>query len=180
MASEALSARVWLGRASFALIALLIIFVQLVPLGFDASNTPHPDLLTALGFVVLLRRPDFVPLWLLAPIWFLADILLMRPPGLWTAISLLAFEFTRTQEYRFREQLFALEWAYVAAVLFLAVLANRLLLLLTLSPVAGFGSVMVHYLVTILAYPLVVFFCYFLLRIRKVTPEEAIRFGHRL
>ena len=178
--AELASARLWLRRTQFALLALLLIFIDLVPLGFGADRAPRPDLLALLAFAVLLRRPDMVPLWLLAPLWLAADLLLQRPPGLWAALSLLAFEFTRAQEYRLRDIPFALEWGFIALVLFATVLANRLILALGLVPLPDFATVMQHYFVTVLVYPAVVFFCYFILRIHKVTPDEAVRYGHRL
>ena len=178
--AEALSARLWLGRGLFALLVMVLLFIELVPLGFDAERAPRPDLPVALAFAVLLRRPDLAPLWLLAGLWFLADLLLQRPPGLWAALAVLAFEFARDREYRFREAMFPLEWGFVALLLFAAMLANRLILALTLTPLPALGTVMLHYFVTVLAYPAVVFFCYFILRIHKVTPDEAFRYGHRL
>ena len=53
-------------------------------------------------------------------------------------------------------------------------------LALSMVPQPGFGSVMLHYLTTVLAYPLVVFVCYYILRVQKITPDQAIRFGYRL
>lgn len=175
-----LTARLWLGRLSFGIAASIILFVSLVPLGFTPRFIPQPDLLTCVAFVFILRRPDFVPLWLLVPVLLLGDILMMRPLGLWSALMLVAIEFSRAQEYRFRELVFPFEWGFVAGVVFLAMLANRLILALTMAPIAGFSTVVLHFLVTMLAYPFVAFFCYFVLRVHKVTPDEAIRYGHRL
>ncbi len=178
--AETVIARIWLGRLIFASCAAIILFVGLVPLGFTPRFLPQPDLLLCLTLAFTLRRPDFVPVWLLATVFLLSDILLMRPPGLWTAIVILLVEFSRAQEYRFRELVFPFEWAYVSGAIFLALIANRLILSLTMVPQPGFGSIMLHFLLTALVYPFVVFFCYSLLRIHKVTPDEAIRYGHRL
>ncbi len=177
---DMLFTQIWLGRLAFAGCVLILTFASLVPLDFTPTVFAAPDLMFCLVFAFVLRRPDFVPVWLIAGVFFLADILFFRPPGLWTAIVVLTAEFTRTQEYRLRDLVFPFEWAFVAATMFLAVLANRLMLSLVVVPMPGFGAIMRVYLVTAAAYPLVVFFCYFLLRIRKITPGEAIRFGHRL
>ncbi len=180
MVVESVIARIWLGRLVFTGLAFLLMFVYLVPLGFVPAYFPGPDLLLCLTLAFVLRRPEFVPFWLLAGIFLLADFMLMRPPGLWAAIVLLTAEFTRAQEYRLRDLVFPFEWALIAAVIFLALLANRIFLFITLVPQPGFAAIMLHYLVTVLAYPFVVFFCYSILGIRKVTPDVAIRFGHRL
>jgi len=170
----------WMGRLTYFAIAMTILFVDLLPLSFTPSFMPTPDLLFVLTLAIALRRPEFVPDWLVALIFFLADILLMRPPGLWTVAALVATIFTSRQEYRFRDAAFLLEWGFVASVMFLAMLANRMALTIMLVDQPPFGTMMLHFLVTAAIYPLVVAFCYFILRIRKVTPDVAIRFGHRL
>ena len=178
--ADTLYARIWLGRLAYALCSFLILFIGLVPLGFTPRFLPQPDVLLCLTLAFALRRPDFVPVWLLALVFLLSDILLMRPVGLWTAIVILAVEMTRLQEYRFRELVFPFEWAYVAGVILLALIVNRVVLSLALVPQLSFGTVMLHFLFTALIYPLIVAFCVLLLRLHKVTPDEAIRYGHRL
>ncbi len=178
--NDSVLSRSWFGRLVFGLCALLVLFVSLVPLGFTPRFTPRPDWLFALTFAILLRRPEFVPVWLVGGVFLLADFLLLRPPGLWTALVILTCEFARTQEYRLRDLGYAMEWAFVAVILFLALVTHRSVLTLALVPRAPFDEIMLHYLVTMLAYPVVVFFCYFILRIRKFTPDEATRLGRRL
>jgi len=170
----------WVGRLSYVAVASAILFVDLLPLSFTPGFIPTPDLLFVLTLAIALRRPEFVPDWLVAPVFFLADILLMRPPGLWSAVALVATIFTGRQEYRFRDVTFLLEWGFVASVMFLAMLANRIALTTMLIEQPPFGTMMLYFLVTAATYPLVVAFCYFILRIRKVTPDVAVLFGHRL
>lgn len=180
MIGDALVARLWLGRLVVLGVAAAILFIALVPLGFTPRFLPRPDILLCLSFAVALRRPEFLPVWLLAAIFLLADILLLRPPGLWTAIVILAIEFARNQEYRFREAVFPFEWLFVAGIMFLAMLANRLVLTMVFLPVPGFGSEMLYFVVTALVYPIVVAFVSVVLRIRKISPDEAVLLGHRL
>lgn len=180
MVGDALLARLWLGRLIVLGIAVVILFMALVPLGFTPRFFPRPDFLLCLSFAVALRRPEFLPVWLLAAMFLLADFLMMRPPGLWTAIVILAIEFARNQEYRFREAVFPFEWLFVAGIMFLAMLANRVVLTLVFLPVPGFGSEMLHFVVTALVYPVVVAFSAVILRIRKISPDEAVLLGHRL
>jgi rod shape-determining protein MreD len=177
---DRLLAEAWIGRALFVLMAGGLVFMGLLPLNFVPDLLPAPDLLTALAFAIVLRRPEFVPFWLIAPVFFAADLMLQRPPGLWTAIVVLSAEFLRAQEYRLRETPFPVEWAMVAVVLVLATFANRAVLSLAMLPPPGFGAVMRHVVVTALTYPLVALVCYGALRIRKIRPDEAIRLGHRL
>lgn len=172
--------RLWIGRIVYVLSALLIMFIGLVPLHFIPRFVSGPDLLICVTFAFALRRPDFVPIWLLAGMFLFADLLSMRPPGLWTAVVILAIEVTRLQEYRFRELVFPFEWVYFSGILFLSLVIYRLILSITLVPVPGFGSVMMEYSATVIFYPLVVLVCTYLLQVKKVTPDMAVRYGHRL
>ncbi|HBN31065.1 MAG TPA: hypothetical protein DD416_07545 [Rhodobacteraceae bacterium] len=178
--ADSRSATIWLGRLAYLICATLLLFGAMIPLQFTPSTIPRPDVTLCLTLAIVLRRPEFAPVWLVGGIFFLDDILLNRPLGLWTAIAVLSCEGIRSQEYRFRDLIFPFEWVFVAGVMLLALLVNRLILSLSFVPVTGFGFVMLHFFVTVAAYPFVVFFCGYVLRIRKVTPDQAIQFGHRL
>lgn len=180
MMGDTLFARLMIGRLAFFACALLLLLINIVPLSFEPGFSSRPDLLLCVVITFALRRPEFVPFWLVAGVMFISDVLTMQPPGLWTAIVVLTVEVIRTQEHRFREQVFPLEWVFVAAIIFLALLVNRMTLGLAMVPLPGFSAMMMHFLMTTLAYPLVVFLCYFLLRIHKVSPDEAVLFGHKL
>ena len=74
-----------------------------------------PDLMLAFTFAWVLRRPDYVPVLLIAAIFLLEDMLLMRPPGLWTADRAdRDRDPARSREPRPREMPFMAEWAMVA------------------------------------------------------------------
>ncbi len=177
---DAHAARIWLGRTVFLAAVFVLLFADFVPLRFQPRFIPPPDLLLCLTIAFALRRPEFVPVWVLAPVYLLADILFNHPIGLWTTIVILTVEFIRTQEYRFRELVFPFEWLFVASVIFLAMLANRFILALSMVPLPSFGTVMLHFIVSLLVYPFVVFVCYYLLRVQKITPHQAVKFGYRL
>ncbi len=172
-------ARLWLGRLTFLAVAWLVLALALVPHDFTPRLIPAPDLLLGLAFAFMLRRPDFLPVWLVALVFFVSDLLLMRPPGLWSAIIILAMEFTRNQEHRLRELAFPFELAFVGAVMFLAMIANRLILSLLIVPQGGFGTLMLLFLTSLLAYPLVVLFCSMVLRLHGMTLHEVITSGGR-
>lgn len=172
--------QLWLYRGLYLSSAFGLILVGMVPLSFVVPFVAAPDLLVSLTFAWILRRPDYVPFWAILVIFLLADILQMRPVGLWTAIILVATEFLRARSYGLRELAFAFEWALVSVVVFIAVALERIILTMTFVPVPSFGASMIHLIVTILAYPFVVLICYFVLRLHKVTPAEAIGLGHRL
>lgn len=171
---------IWIGRTVFLGCAALVVVGSLVPFNFDAPTVTPPDLLFALTFAVVLRRPDFAPFWSLLLIFFLSDILQMRPLGLWTVIMLAACEFSRPQEYRFRELAFPFEWGFVTLIFLIALVVNRIVLSITFVPQVSWSTTMMHFAMTVLFYPAVVFVCHYGLRVRKITPDLAAKLGHRI
>ncbi len=64
--AEGVPTAVWLCRALFAVLAAVLLFLRLLPLGSVAGGWPGPDLLMCLTFAWVLRRPDYVPALLIA------------------------------------------------------------------------------------------------------------------
>ncbi len=140
---------------------------------------PGPDLMLAFTFVWVIRRPDYVPVLLIAAIFLLEDMLLMRPPGLWTLIVLIATEILRDRAAQTREMPFMAEWAMVAIVLIGMVVVNRLMLAIVLVPRPGVGLTLMQVAATTLAYPLVVLVSHSGLKLRRAAAGEAGRIGGR-
>lgn len=178
--AERLEAQIWIARLSYIGCLFLLLFLSLVPVHFLPSRGADPDLAFCLTAAVVLRRPDVLSIWLVGAMFLFLDILGQRPPGLWAAIMVVTAEFMRLQEYRFRELGLGFEWLFVSGVLFLALLAERAVLAVTMVPLVGFGQVTINFLVTIAVYPLVIGFVAWVLRIRKLSPQDAVRLGHRL
>lgn len=169
----------WSYRAVFILIAGAIAFVQLLPLDLRARPIPGPDVLTLLAFSWVVMRPEFVPVALLAAVFFLGDILFMRPLGLWTAFVLLGAEFLRVRSVALRDSPFVAEWALVAGVFAAITVANMLVLALFAVSQPGLGFLVVRLAATILVYPLVVILGGRAVGLRKIAPGEVDRLGHR-
>ena len=85
----------WLYRALFLGLAVLVIFVQLLPLHPGPGKIPGPDVLLLLALSWVFMRQEFVPLIAVAAIFLLADIFFMRPFGLWAALAVVAVEYLR-------------------------------------------------------------------------------------
>lgn len=169
----------WRGRAGFAAIAALLIFIALLPLGGEAGRLPGPDVLLCVVFAWLMRRPDFLPLWLLAAALLLADVMLMRPIGLWAALTVIAAEVIRARSVLMRELSFIMEWAVVAGLMLAMLLIYRFVFALTLLPQVGFGAAMVQWLWTVVAYPAVVLFTTYALSLRKPSLGEIDAYGRK-
>lgn len=188
---------VWLHRALFVAIALLLLFWRLLPLPEamlsdcgDAAlgcrvkvwlwRMPGPDLQLCIIFAWTMRRPDYLPALLIAAAVLLEDMLLMRPPGLWTAIVLIASEFVRGRVALTRELNFAVEWLLVAGMMLAMLLAYRLIFAVALMPQPGFGYAMVQVIWSILCYPVVVFLSRFVLDLHKPGMGEVNAYGRRM
>ncbi len=178
--AEAITFQLWVGRTAYILLAVVVVFVRLLPLGASPGGLPVPDLLVCLTFAWVLRRPDHVPPLLVAAVFLICDLIFLRPPGLWALVMLAATEFLRAREGLARELPFPLEWAMVAAVLVVAVLAEALVLGIFMVPGLDVGVGLLHALATLAAYPVVVAALWLGLGLRRAAPGEVDRLGRPL
>lgn len=167
-------------RALYVVLAAVILFLQLLPLSNGTSRLPGPDLTLALTLVWVLRRPDYVPALLIVAVFFLEDLMFLRPPGLWALIVLLATEFLRSREESLRELPFVLEWLIVGALMAVMLLAYRLVLAVVLVPQPMLGQALAQMLVTLAVYPVVAIASQLAFGLRRAAPGEVDALGHRL
>lgn len=161
-----------LGGVVFCLCMALLLFIRLLPIaGF--SPLPGPDVAMCLTFVWVLRRPDQVPAVLIVLVFLIEDIMLFRPLGLWAAMMLLGTEAARSREGRWRDQPFVLEWLRVSIVMGAMVLGYRFVQFLFLLPVPSLGQVLLQYIATVMAYPVVAIAARALIGLRRISPAEA-------
>ncbi|MEO0503273.1 MAG: rod shape-determining protein MreD, partial [Pseudomonadota bacterium] len=88
--SELPPSRLWTMRIAFTARVMVILFFHMLPLQTATGGWIWPDFILAFALAWSVRRPDYVPLALLAGLFLLADLLLQRPPGLWAALALVA------------------------------------------------------------------------------------------
>jgi rod shape-determining protein MreD len=170
----------WIFRGLFLGLALVLLFLRLLPLGHEPGALPGPDLLICLIMAWVVRRPDFLPMPLILAVMLAEDLILMRPPGLWTAIVVLASEFLRSRVALTRELNFLVEWMLIAGVMLGMMLAYRLALAVAFVPQPAFGFAIVQFLWSIALYPLVVGLSRLVLDLRKPAMGEVDDFGRRL
>lgn len=170
---------VWIRRAIFAALCLTVIFWRLLPLDTLPRGWAGPDLIVALTFAWVLRRPEYAPPLLIAALVLLADLLFQRPPGLWAALVLIGAEALKSRAAGLRDMGFLPEWLTVAAVLVAMTLAERTILAILLVPQAPLGLSLMQVAMTVLVYPLVVVASALLARVRKVRPGDPAAMGGR-
>lgn len=167
-------------RVLFVGLAVALLFLKLLPVGGSNGGWPGPDLLLCLICAWTMRRPDYLPVGLVAGVVLLEDLILMRPPGLWTALVVLAAEFIRARVALTRELTFVVEWLLVAGIMVSLFLANRIVMGIAFLPQAGFGFSMVQVIWSILCYPVVVAMSRVALDLRKPAMGEVDAYGRRL
>ena len=177
---EGSTTRVWGMRLMYLALALVLIFAKLIPLDFRPQAWAGPDLLVAFTFAWALRRPEFVPALSIGLVVLLADLLVLRPPGLWAALMVLGTQALRNRARNLRDQPFVMEWLAVAGVFLAISVANRLVLAILMVPQAPLGLTIIHVLMTLICYPVVVILSQWVFGVRKAAPGDLDRLGQRI
>ncbi|MCA0042589.1 rod shape-determining protein MreD [Celeribacter litoreus] len=165
-------------RLGFIAFACVVTFFYLLPISVGSGRWPGPDLILALAFVWVLRRPDYVPVFLVAIVMLAADFVFLRPPGLWSALTVLALEFLRRREPTSRDMPFAVEWAMVSGVLLAMAVLNRFVLAIFMVDQTSLGLTILSQISTILSYPVLAVLSHSVLGMRKITATEADEMGY--
>jgi rod shape-determining protein MreD len=210
MADNTLNRRRWIGRLTFLLLGLFIIFSHLIPLEtvppslggsslvpleqrgatpdadfqveefFDPVRWIAPNFLILLAVTWVTRRPSFAPVWVIAILFLLADLLFQRPPGLWTALVLILTETLRGRSRPMRTLPFWLEWVTVAVGILVISFVYRFTLSIVLIPQGPLGLTILQLGLTLITYPAVVFVSYILFGVNRPAPGEVDALGHRI
>lgn len=161
---------IW-GGAYFGLAAVLI-GLHILPVDIGPNGYPGPDILLCITFVWVLRRPQYLPPLLIAAVFLLTDILYMRPPGLWTALVVVATEMLRSREASLREQQIAAEMGTVAVVIVALHLVYWLVLLVFAVPQARIGMLLLQLIATLVAYPMIAAVARLVFKVQRLDPAE--------
>lgn len=174
--AEGATTQVWIRRGVFLGLAVLVIIIQLLPLNIQPARWAGPDVLLAITLVWVARRPEYLPVLVIAGVFLLADLLFQRAPGLWAALVVLLSEAIRKRSRDFRSMPVIAEWSTVAIGIVGITLLNRLVLGIVMTPQPPLGMVLIQMLSTIIIYPPVAIFAHWIFGIRRRTPGEL---GHK-
>ncbi len=169
---EAPITRVWLGVVSYLGIGFAVLVLRMLPLGTEPIAVPFPDIFISVTLAWVTRRPDLVPFFAIAILFFAADLLLMRPPGLYSAVVLIATDILRRQTDGMRNLPFILEWMVIAATLVAITVGYRAILFVTFTPMAPLGLTLLQLVMTAAFYPLVAGILQVALGLRKPARGE--------
>lgn len=172
-------AEAWVNRLWFIALATGFVFLHLLPLGPAAGSLSGPELLLALTFSWVMRRPTYAPVALIAIITLLTDFLFMRAPGLWTALVILASESLRFRAARLRELPFYLEWLFAAAAMIFVIMGYRIVMKIVMIGTPSLVQDLLFLLFTIISYPFVALLSQWFLGVRKPGAGEGSTIGKR-
>jgi rod shape-determining protein MreD len=174
------STRLWLMRAAFLLLTLVIVFFHLLPLETTPRRWAAPDVLLAFALAWSLRRPEYVPAIALAIAFLVADLLLQRPPGLWAMLALIGCENLKVRGRTLRDQNFVAEWVNVTLIVIAIAVTYRVVLAIILVDLPGLSLSLSELVLTLLVYPAVVAVTHFFMGVRKAAPGELDALGQRI
>jgi len=164
----------------YAAIGFGLFFVHFLPQQTLPSRIAPPDILMALTFAWSIRRPEFVPLILVAVMFLLADLLYHRPPGVLAACTVIGVEFLRSRAHDMRRAPFPLEWVLVGVTVIGVFTLARLITGVALIPQAPLGLSAVQVGMTIIFYPAVVGFSHFVLGVKSTLQGSVEDIGSRI
>ncbi len=162
----------WAKRGLYVALAVLVVFLHLLPLDTKPDRLPFPDILIALTYAWVLRRPEYIPILIIAIVMFMADLLLQRPPGLLAALVVLGAAYLHSAAAGMKDSGFVGEWATVGAVITVVFVLNRLILGILSVQQAALGPVVVQVILTIAIYPVMVLLSQSAFGVRRKTAAE--------
>ena len=186
-------------RALYLALAFLGLFVRLLPLSAAPqpwplpegllrampgwmlpAEWPGPDVPLALTILWVQRRPDFIPAPMIALVFFLDDLMTMRPPGLWALVVLTGTEVLRARETGMRDLPFWGEWLVGALAMTAMVLAYRFLLALFIVPGVSLGPAILNLVATVALYPVLALALQVAFGLSRTATGEVDALGQRL
>lgn len=159
-------------RCLFLGLCAVIIFFKMLPLSTIPGRVPGPDLLFCLTAVWIMRRPRWAPVASIVIVHLIADILFMRPIGLWSAVSLLGYEYLRSKAEGGTEISPPIEIGLAAGTFAAIAAINGIVQALLGLPQPSFGVVGLHVIMTAVAYPFVIAVSVYLLGVRRARPTD--------
>ena len=143
-------------RLTYLLIVMLFVLFQTMPIHTSTDQLAMPDIPLVITFAWVMRRPDVMGPILITIAFLFADMILQRPPGLWTLIVLCGSMFLRSRTIYFKEVIFFYEWLMIAVVVIFCFTAHQFLLFLTFLPSHNLALLVKQALFTIILYPIFV------------------------
>ncbi|MCY4326047.1 MAG: hypothetical protein OXC53_00445 [Rhodobacteraceae bacterium] len=168
---------IWKFRLLFGLGLYLLICGNTAPVFPLIAPIPRPDFIYCFMICWLVRQPASVSIVAVVTASLTTELLLLKTPGLWSALLLALCQYYFDNHERIRAWPFWLEWAFVVFTFALAQAICHLLLEITFLPAATVPSIFLHIGVTAIAYPPVVLMSNWVFRVTKPRSWETRMFN---
>jgi len=159
--------KIWVYRAGFVVLALLLTFAELLPLNTLPPTWVMPDVLLCVTFVCCIRRPHYVPMLIIAMVFLFQDLMLNRPPGLFAAWALITSQWLKGRSRSAEEFPFLREYLSVSLALAVVFFGTRWGIGLVMLPMPEAFLSLSELLTTALLYPIVVIIVQGLFKVRR-------------
>jgi rod shape-determining protein MreD len=178
--AERADTQVWINRGVFVLLAFIIVVAQLAPLDMRPAVWAAPDILLAITLVWVARSPQYLPVFVVAALFLMTDLLFQRPPGLWAALVVILTETLRRQNREIRTMPLLVEWGTITIGIGAITVINRLILAIVMVPQAPLGLTLIQMITTIAIYPLIVFAAHIVFGVTRSAPGQVGSRGQRI
>ena len=159
--------KLWLYRGIYLLLGLFMVALPLLPLQFNPSQWPMPDMLFALTLAWVVRQPRSAPFLLVAALALLADAVLMRPLGLWAFLFLIVVETIRISYKSIQERGVIFETMVAFAALVIMLMAQNIVLWISFATPMPLAISAKFILRSLLFYSFMIIFLHYIIRVRK-------------
>lgn len=147
-----------LQMALLAVLGLLAIFLETLPVGVSAQSQPSPDLLLCVVAYWAIRRPASAPALLIFALALMRDLLTDVPVGAGVLSLLIVSEVLKLRRRRFARTNFAVEWIAVALAAVASAALHWMLVVLTFAQPPYLSDLLNQSIYTMMAYPLLALF----------------------
>lgn len=169
-----------IGRGIYGAICLGVIMLRLHPFSTQPNQWPGPSILLVLTLLYALRQPRLVPPMLVAGVFFLADLLFMKPPGLMAALVVIGSETLRRRSEALRSAGVMAEWIMIAIAIAAITVLERLTLGVLMVPRPELGPALIGMIGSIAIIPVVDLIGRLILGLRRAAHGERDEKGHRI
>ena len=147
-----------LQMAFLAVLGLVVILLETLPLGLSAQSLPSPDLLLCVIAYWSIRRPESAPAILIFILALVRDLLTDIPVGAGVLTLLIVSEALKLRRRRFARANFAVEWIAVALAAIASAALHWLLVVLMLAQPPYLSDLLNQSIYTMMCYPLLALF----------------------
>ncbi len=176
--SSFMNIRIWIDTTKYMILSFLIISIQILPLPIIQQEILWPDLLFLATSSWLIRRPNDLPMFIIFLIHILSDVILLRPIGLWSGLSLVVFVFINWRISRTKAIFkFGQELVFVMSLSTLLIITNMLFHYIFRIINPPLTMILLQLTFTLIIYPLVIFFLHYVIGVRHVRHIDIMNRG---